>query len=97
MINLNNNKKMQNKDFNTQVGGNHYSSMAIEPIEFIVANKLDFIQGNCIKYACRHKNKGKDQDIKKIIQYAVFSLKHDYGYSDSEISSFMLEHFGNKI
>jgi hypothetical protein len=38
-----------------QIGGNHYKAYKIQPIEFIVQNNLDFIQGNIIKYALRNK------------------------------------------
>ena len=53
-----------------QIGGKHYKSYSIQPIEFIVANKLDFIQGNIIKYALRNKA-GEDPTEKwnKIIHY----------------------------
>ncbi len=32
----------------TQVGGGHYKDMAIQPLEYILANKLNFIEGNII-------------------------------------------------
>ena len=53
-----------------QIGGKHYKSYTIQPIEFIVANKLDFIQGNIIKYCLREKQ-GENPDEKwdKIIHY----------------------------
>jgi hypothetical protein len=53
-----------------QIGGKHYKDYKIQPIEFIVANKLDFIQGNIIKYALRNKA-GEDPVEKwnKIIHY----------------------------
>ena len=53
-----------------QIGGKHYKEYKIQPIEFIVANKLDFIQGNIIKYALRKKD-GEHHDEKwnKIIHY----------------------------
>ena len=53
-----------------QIGGKHYKQYKIQPIEFIVKNKLDFIQGNIIKYALRNKN-GENPDEKwdKIIHY----------------------------
>lgn len=38
-----------------QVGGDHYKSQKIQPIEFIAANGLDFFQGNVIKYVTRRK------------------------------------------
>jgi len=53
-----------------QIGGNHYKSYSIQPIEFIVANKLDFIQGNIIKYALRNKDgENPDEKWNKIIHY----------------------------
>jgi hypothetical protein len=75
-----------------QVGGNHYKDCKIQPIEFIHANKLDFISGNIVKYASRHKRKNKDEDIKKIIHYALLSLSLDYGY-DSEMINNTLKNF----
>ena len=53
-----------------QIGGNHYKQYKIQPIEFIVANKLDFIQGNIIKYALRNKaGENPDEKWNKIIHY----------------------------
>ena len=40
-----------------QEGGGHYKDFAIQPIEFTCKNNLDFLQGNVVKYVCRHKNK----------------------------------------
>ena len=53
-----------------QIGGKHYQSYSIQPIEFIVANKLNFIQGNIIKYCLREKQ-GENPNEKwdKIIHY----------------------------
>jgi hypothetical protein len=53
-----------------QIGGSHYKGYKIQPIEFIVANKLDFIQGNIIKYALRNKaGENPDEKWNKIIHY----------------------------
>jgi len=53
-----------------QIGGKHYKEYKIQPIEFIVANKLDFIQGNIIKYALRKKDgEHLDEKWNKIIHY----------------------------
>ena len=51
-----------------QVGGSHYK-MAIQPIEFIVKNNIDFCEGNAIKYICRHEKKNGIEDIDKAIHY----------------------------
>jgi hypothetical protein len=53
-----------------QVAGDHYKKLKIQPIEYIVANELGFIEGNIVKYATRHKDKGGLQDVNKIIHYA---------------------------
>lgn len=66
----------------TQEGGDHYKSMAIQPVEFINANGLDFLQGNVIKYACRHKNKNGAEDVRKIIHYAQLILELQYGVKE---------------
>jgi hypothetical protein len=52
-----------------QVGGKHYMRFKIQPIEFIVANKLNFIQGCIIKYICRFESKNGVEDLDKIIHY----------------------------
>lgn len=55
--------------FDTQVGGNHYKDFAIQPLEFIVANNLDFVQGNVVKYVVRYKTKNGLEDLKKARHY----------------------------
>lgn len=62
-----------------QVGGNHYASMAIQPVEFIVLNELGFLEGNIIKYICRHQDKNGAEDIKKAIHYCELLLEIKYG------------------
>ena len=54
-----------------QSGGNHYLHNDIQPIEYIVANKLNFIDGNIVKYATRNKEGETDEErYNKIIHYA---------------------------
>jgi hypothetical protein len=53
----------------TQEGGSHYKDMAIQPVTFIVKNNIPFLEGNVIKYVCRHANKNGVQDIDKAIHY----------------------------
>ena len=52
-----------------QIGGNHYKSMAIQPVEFIDKNGIGFIEGCVIKYVCRHQSKNGVQDIDKAIHF----------------------------
>lgn len=69
---------------NVQVGGHHYSDFNVQPIEFITKNNIPFIEGCCIKYLCRHKGKGKAEDIKKVIHYCNILLELEYGEKDSK-------------
>lgn len=62
-----------------QVGGDHYKAMAIQPIEFILANNLGFCEGNIIKYICRHTAKGGSVDVDKVIHYAELLKESKYG------------------
>lgn len=48
----------------TQVGGNHYLKMKIQPLEFAMANGLDACQTKILKYICRDKD-NKLQDLEK--------------------------------
>lgn len=63
----------------TQVAGSHYKDMAIQPIEFIHANKIPFIEGNVITYVVRHRSKNKAEDIRKAIRFLELLLKLEYG------------------
>lgn len=44
-----------------QVGGDHYKHFKIQPVEFIVANKLGFLEGCIIKRICRRKPNDLDK------------------------------------
>ena len=64
-----------------QEGGNHYKDMKIQPVEFITANNLGFLEGNVVKYICRHHAKNGAEDIKKAIHYCEMLLQTKYGES----------------
>ena len=66
------------KSLLTQVGGDHYKKMVVQPAEFINKNKLLFAEGNAIKYICRHSSKGGIQDIDKAIHYLEMVKERDY-------------------
>lgn len=48
-----------------QIGGDHYKSLAIQPVAYIHANKIPFIEGSIIKYVTRWRNKGGLKDLEK--------------------------------
>ena len=56
----------------------HYQDFAIQPTQFIHANKIGFIEGNVIKYVCRHRHKNGKEDILKAIDYLKTLLKYEY-------------------
>jgi|TARA_R100000951_G_scaffold1764_1_gene3467 hypothetical protein len=62
-----------------QVGGDHYKDCGIQPVEYIHANKLDYFEGNVIKYITRHRTKGQGKkDVEKAIHYAQLILALEY-------------------
>lgn len=48
-----------------QVGGDHYKKCAIQPVEYIHANGISFIEGSVIKYMTRWRDKGGIKDLEK--------------------------------
>ena len=66
------------KTLEKQVKGDHYKRFIIQPAEFIIANNLAYAEGNVIKYVCRHKYKGKREDIEKAIHYLEMIIERDY-------------------
>ena len=55
----------------------HYTQGGIEPIDFITANKMDFCQGNVVKYVTRFKFKNGLEDLKKA-EFYIKKLIEDY-------------------
>lgn len=53
----------------TQVAGSHYKDQAIQPVEYIHANKIGYFEGNVIKYVSRWKTKGGLADLEKAKHY----------------------------
>lgn len=48
-----------------QIDGSHYKDLIIQPIEYIHANKLPFIEGSIVKYITRWRNKNGISDLNK--------------------------------
>ena len=48
-----------------QEGGDHYRQMKIQPVQFIHANGIPFIEGSIIKYVSRWRSKGGVKDLEK--------------------------------
>lgn len=69
-----------------QVGGEHYKSCKIQPVQYIEANDLRFLEGCVVKRITRHdKPTGKGrQDIEKIIHECQLILELRYGQDSQQ-------------
>ena len=63
------------KALNTQVAGNHYKDMPIQPVEYIHANALGYLEGNVIKYISRWRKKGGMADLEKAKHYVELLIE----------------------
>jgi hypothetical protein len=72
--------------FNEQIGGDHYRSRSIQPIEFILENDIGFCEGNVIKYVTRWKDKGGVADLKKARHYLDFLIEREESKMCSTLS-----------
>lgn len=54
---------------NEQPGGNHYKDKAIQPVQYIHANRIGYCEGNVIKYVSRWREKNGLQDLLKARHY----------------------------
>lgn len=64
---------------NSQVGGAHYKAYPIQPIEYAMANKLEYCEANVVKYVTRHQDKNGAEDLKKAVHNLAIILKLKYG------------------
>ena len=53
----------------TQVDGSHYKKLKIQPVEYIYANEIGYMEGNVIKYVSRWKDKNGIKDLEKAKHY----------------------------
>ena len=65
--------------FETQVSGTHYSKLAIQPMQYSMANKLDACQHTIIKYVTRFRDKGGLADLQKARHVIDMLIELEYG------------------
>lgn len=74
-----------------QIGGSHYKDCAIQPVQFIEANNLAFLEGCVVKRLARHdKPTGKGrQDIEKAIHelQLILELRYPMTANDNKAAS----------
>ena len=49
-----------------QIAGSHYKTKKIQPVEYISANNLNFLEGCIVKRITRWRDKNGIQDLEKI-------------------------------
>jgi len=54
----------------------HYQ-LAIQPIDYIIKNNLDFLEGNIIKYVSRYKQKNGLEDLLKAKKYLELLIEKE--------------------
>ena len=77
-------KGSKNSALDIQEGGNHYKKCKIQPLEYIYANGIGYLEGNVIKYVTRHKDKNGVEDIKKAMHYLELILEMEYGENTND-------------
>jgi hypothetical protein len=60
-----------------QIGGGHYKNMSIQPMEYALANDLNYAQANAIKYISRYKYKNGLEDLKKAIHCIELLVEYE--------------------
>lgn len=60
-----------------QVGGDHYTKLGMQPIEYILANNLEFVEGCVVKYITRWRDKGGVEDLKKVQHYVQYLIDRE--------------------
>jgi hypothetical protein len=68
---------MSDTALKNQVGGNHYSKLAIQPVEYIHRNSIPFIEGSVIKYVTRWRDKGGIKDLEKAKHFIELLLEFE--------------------
>lgn len=63
---------------NQQEGGTHYKNLEIQPVEFITANELTFLEGCIVKRICRHRDKNGAEDLRKAKHEIDLILEMEY-------------------
>lgn len=64
--------------FADQVGGEHYKNFAIQPAEFLRANKVPHLEGEIIYRVLRHAQKNGREDLQKAIHSLQLLIEMDY-------------------
>lgn len=74
----------------TQVAGTHYKGKRIQPVEYIAANGLNFLEGCIVKRITRWRDKPageKFQDLEKIKHEIDLLIEMELKYGAMEVET----------
>jgi hypothetical protein len=60
-----------------QVGGDHYTKLKIQPMQYSMANGLDALQHTVVKYVTRFRDKNGIEDLKKARHAIDMLIAHE--------------------
>ena len=63
--------------YKTQVGGNHYTKLKIQPMQYSMENGLNPLQHTIIKYVTRFRDKGGIDDLHKAKHCLDLLIEHE--------------------
>jgi hypothetical protein len=60
-----------------QIGGSHYKSLKIQPLEYALQNNLGVCEHAVVKYVSRWKTKGGIEDLRKARHYIDILIERE--------------------
>jgi len=67
------------KPSETQIGGDHYKDLVIQPAYFCYVNKIPYLEATAIKYLCRWRKKNGIEDLKKAKHFIDLLIEFEHG------------------
>lgn len=87
-----------------QVGGDHYTKLAIQPMQYSMANGLNALQHTIVKYVTRYKDKGGIEDLHKAAHCVELLIQHEMdeahrrdGWTQEAIQAAALKRHGHEL
>lgn len=74
---------MNTSALDIQISGDHYKNLKIQPVEYIHANDIPFIEGSVIKYVTRWKAKGGIKDLEKAKHFIDLLIELETGKTET--------------
>jgi len=74
---INSGEIIMTKALDIQVDGDHYKKLNIQPVQYIMANNIGYMEGNVIKYVTRWKDKAGITDLEKAKHYIELLIEQE--------------------